>query len=108
MERPGRAVEGGDAQSSRRERVGERDPLAPVAEELAEPEMGRPRLSATGDLDGAAADPGSKVQGVLERKIADRIGVEAEVQGSAAHETGVHERTSGFGRTASPTWWSSS
>jgi hypothetical protein len=103
MQRPGRAVEGGDAQPARRERVGERDPLAPVAEQLAQLEVGRPGLAAARDLDGAAADPGGEIQGRLEREVADRIGVEAEVYGSAADEAGAHDRTSGFGRTASPT-----
>ena len=71
MERPGRAVEGGDAQPARRERVGERDPLAPVAEQLAEAQVGCPRLPAAGDLDRAAADPRGQVQGVLEREVAE-------------------------------------
>ena len=89
MQRPGRAVERGDAQAATLERRQEPGPSARVAEELVDPQVRGRGLAAGRDLDPGRPDLRRDVEDRLEPKGGKGVGVEAQLEQSRALETGA-------------------
>src|SRR6476660_9464846 len=79
VERPGRAVDGRDAQSAVGERAHETVACRNVGEELSHTQVWGRRLTADGDLDATRADAGGQVQRGLERELRHRIRIETQL-----------------------------
>src|SRR5262245_57181950 len=79
MEWKGRAVQAFEDQAATMNGVQPSDAGLGAGEELVEAEVRRARLPPAGDLEGLHADLDGEVQRLLERQIADGVGVQANL-----------------------------